>query len=89
MKVKLIGIKKVSGVSKATGKEFSFSTANMISEFSARDIDKGAVGSDVHTCTIPERLIGVITPDNIGKEFDVDFYFTQRGECLGYAAPIK
>lgn len=89
MVVRFIGKKNISGVSKKTGEQYSFSIATLTSDFSMRDKDNGAIGQDVHSCTIPDRLNDIFSKENIGKEMDVDFYFTPKGENIGYAALVK
>lgn len=88
MKSMLVGIKTVKGVSKKTGKDFNFTIANFTSEFSEKDKANGSVGCEIHTCTVPDRLIDLIVAKNVGKSFEVDYYYTTRGQNIGYAALI-
>lgn len=86
---KFIGLKRIKGTSKKTGKDFDFSIANIVTEMQERDIDNGAKGEDVHTPIIPERYKDLLCEANIGKNVEVEFYYTNNSENIGYAALAK
>lgn len=89
MKCKFIGIKHVSGISKKDGSFFDFSTAMLTSEMSDKDKANGSHGLDVHVASIPERFIDILNESNLGKDCDVDFYYSRTAsgasrENIGY-----
>lgn len=85
-KVTLVGIKHIAGTSKTTGKAFAFDTACLTGEMSDRDIERGAKGLDVLTPVIPDRYKDILCNENIGKDFDMEFYFANNRTNIGYAA---
>lgn len=85
-KCKLIGVKQVSGTSKKTSKPFNFVTAILISDMCERDVQNGAWGQDVHNVIVPDHAKDVLVAGNIGKEFEIQFYYAGRSEGVGYAA---
>lgn len=87
MKVKFIGLKHISG--EKNGKQFAFNVACMTSPMGQRDADRGAVGLDVHTPSVPDRYVDLLSEGNIGKEFDVEFYYANNRENIGYCALAK
>lgn len=86
MKAKLVGIKHISGNSKKDGKAFAFDTACMTTDMPTRDVEKGAIGLDVVTPVVPERYADILCASNIGKDFEVEFYFANGRTNIGYCA---
>ena len=86
MKAAFIGIKHVSGTSQKTGRDFAFDVACITSPMDARDAECGAKGLDVHMSTIPDRWKEILSDANVGKEIDVEFYYANGRENIGYCA---
>lgn len=83
---KFVGIKHATGTSKKDGKAFDFWTANIVTEMSERDVEqREGKGKEVHSVSIPKSLMEVLTPENVGREGEFEFYFTNGREQLGYA----
>lgn len=89
MRGQLVGIKHIKGTSAKTGKDFAFSVACISTPMSERDKENGAKGADVHTPTIPDRLVGVLCDANIGKEIEIEFYFANGREGIAYCEIAK
>lgn len=89
MKVTLVGIKHISGTSKTSGKPFAFDSACLYGDMSKRDTENGGKGFDVYTPAIPDRYADIISESNIGKEFEMEFYYANGRTNIGYAALAK
>lgn len=87
MRAQLIGIKHIKG--EKNGKSFAFDVACLTTAMSDRDKERGAKGMDVHTPSVPDRYVEILNESNIGKEFEVDFYYANGRENLGYANLVK
>lgn len=88
MKATFVGICHFSGVSKRTGKDFTVHQAYMTSDFDEKKLKEGSVGQDVHKLLIPDRYRDIFIQENIGKEFDVELYYANGNEYIGYACPV-
>lgn len=86
-KSKLIGIKCIQGTK--DGRAWSLKIACLSSEMTSRDAERGASGSDVHSPAIPERYADLLCEKNIGKEFDVEYYYVKGREQIAYASLVK
>lgn len=89
MKGQLIGIKNIKGNKKSNGEAFAFSVACISTPMSDRDKDNGSKGCDVHTPAIPDRLAAVLNDSNIGKELDIEFYYSNGRENIAYCNIVK
>jgi len=90
MKMKLVGVKHMSGKSKKNGKNYDFWSAMFLSDMTERDVsDRNGRGQDVHTMSIPERFMGDLNENSIGKDFQVETYYAGGRENIGYVAPVK
>lgn len=84
MRAQLIGMKHISGNKKSDGEAFAFDVACLTSAMSDRDKQRGAKGMDVHTPTVPERFADILNESNIGKEFEVEFYYSNNRENIAF-----
>ncbi|MDE6016516.1 MAG: hypothetical protein K2H41_12615 [Acetatifactor sp.] len=60
--------------------------ACITSPMDAKDTERGAKGLDVHMPTVPDRWKEVLSDANVGKEIDVEFYYANGRENVGYCA---
>lgn len=88
MNATFVGIRHITGVSKKTGKDFTIHRASFVSDFPDRHVQMGSVGQEVHSLPIPDRYAELFTAENIGKQFELDLYFANNEERIGYASPI-
>lgn len=84
MKVKFVGKKHISGTK--NNRTFDFDVACFSSEMSERDKQNGSSGLDVHTPAVPERYKDLLVPDNFGKDFELELYWANGRENIGYCA---
>ena len=66
--VKLIGY--VDGEAKSGNK---YTMAYVVSDLSNNDIARGTVGQKAETVFLPVVQVGTLTPDDIGKEVQLDY----------------
>lgn len=88
MKMQFVGLKHIKGDSAKTGKPFDFFVACLVSPMDDRDIEKGSVGNDVHTPTVPDRFSSLLCEGNIGKNVEVEFYYANGRENIAYCALV-
>lgn len=86
MKMQFVGLKHIKGDSAKTGKPFDFFVACLVSPMDKRDVEKGSVGMDVHTPTVSDRFSEILSEGNLGKDVDVEFYYANGRENIGYCA---
>lgn len=89
MRATLVGIRRISGNSKSTGKPFQLEIACLTSDMSDRDVKNGSKGLDVLTPVIPDRFAGVLNESNIGKNFTIEVYFANNRTNIGYCDLLK
>ena len=88
MKGKFVGLKHVSGKT-ADGREFAFDNALFVTDLGERDVQKGAVGQDVHSVSVPKDMTAVCSEANVGKNVEVEFYYANKREQLRYCTILK
>lgn len=87
---KLIGIKRLKGENKTTHKPYDFTVACFTSDFTEGDIENhDAKGQQVHAPSVPDSFKEVITEKNIGKEFEVSYFFQNGREQIGFCQLLK
>ncbi len=84
MKAQFIGLKHISGTSTRTGKDYAFNTACIVTPMSERDVQKNAVGQDVHNPVIPDCYANVLCEQNVGKDIEINFVYANGREIIGY-----
>lgn len=65
---KLVGYRNITT---KKGKEFTL--ASVVSDFSAREVNNGAVGQKVEDLWLPEDCTNMFKPTDIGKELKLDY----------------
>ncbi len=86
MRAQFIGLKPIKGKNARTGREYDFKVANIISPMSERDVQRSAVGKDVHSPIVPDFCANVLCVENIGKEIEINFVYANGHEIIGYCA---
>lgn len=66
--IKLVGYRNITT---KKGKEFTL--ASVVSDFSQREKEKGAVGQKVDDIWLPEDCANMFKPTDIGKELNLDY----------------
>jgi hypothetical protein len=88
MKGNFIGLKRVTGKTK-DGQDFDFTNAMFTTELSDRDVKNGAIGTDVHVCSVPDEFKEVLCNENVGKKVEVSFFYMNHRENLRYVTLSK